>query len=186
MTDQDILALFFVRDENAIQQTQLKYGDYCAKVTAQILKDPLDREECWNETLLKVWNAIPPQRPKNFKLYLAAAARNAAFCRYRSQTTQKRGGVEVDAALEELDGCISSAQNVEDRLFVKELGEAINQFLDGLPTRERSIFLRRYFFTESTKEIAQRYQLRESNVLMILSRTRKKLNLHLKKGGFLV
>lgn len=186
MTDQDIIALFFARDETAIQQTQLKYGTYCEKVTAQILKDPLDREECLNETLLKVWNAIPPQRPNNFKLYLAVAARNTAFCRYRSQTAQKRGGVEVDVALEELGECVSSVQSAEDKLYKKELGEAVNRFLDGLSSRERRIFLRRYFFTESTKEIAQRYQLKESNVLMILSRTRKKLNLHLKKGGFLV
>lgn len=186
MTDQDILALFFARDETAIQQTQLKYGAYCGKVTAQILKDPLDREECWNETLLKVWNAIPPQQPKNFKLYLAAVARNTAFGYYRGQTAQKRGGVEVDAVLEELDGCISSTKSAEDRLLVKELNEAVNQFLDGLSLRERNVFLRRYFFMENTKEIAQRYQLKEANVLMILSRTRKKLKRHLEKGGFSV
>lgn len=184
MTDQDILTLFFARDEDAIRQTQQKYGAYCGKITAQILRDPQDREECWNETLLRVWNAIPPQRPKNFKLYLATAARNIAFSFYRKQIAQKRGGVEVDLALEELNECISTMESTETYLVAKDLGETVNQFLDGLPLRDRSIFLRRYFFTENTREIAQRYGLKESNVLMILSRTRKKLKLHLKKGGF--
>lgn len=186
MTDQDILALFFARDEDAILQTQLKYGAYCGKVTAQILKDPLDREECWNETLLRVWDAIPPHRPGNFKLYLAATARNLAFSLYRKQTAQKRGGAEVNLVLDELAECVSNGKNAEDHLAAKELGDAVNQFLDGLTVRERSIFLRRYFFTEDTKEIARRYGLRESNVLMILSRTRKKLKSHLEKGGFSV
>ena len=185
MTDQDIIELFFARNEDALQQTQLKYGAYCGTVTAKILKDPLDREECWNETLLRLWRAIPPCRPKNFKLYLAATARNIAFSRYRNQTAKKRGGAEVALVLEELGECVSAVQSAEDPLLVKDLAENVNRFLEGLPPRERGVFLRRYFFTESTKEIAQRYGLKESNILAILSRVRKKLKLHLEKGGFL-
>lgn len=184
MTDEEILSLFFQRDESAIEQTRSKYSAYCEKITAQILRNRQDREECWNETLLRVWNAIPPQKPGNFKLYLATCARNLAFSYYRRLTAQKRGGVEVELALEELSECIPALGTPEDTVLAKDLGAAVNQFLDTLNARERSIFLRRYFFTESTGAIAERFGLRESNVLMILSRTRKKLRLYLSKEGY--
>ena len=186
MTDEEILTLFFQRDESAIEQTRLKYGAYCEKIAAQILKSRQDCEECLNEALLRVWNAIPPQRPGNFKLYLAAAARNLAFSYYRRLTAQKRGGAEVELALEELSECVPNPDTPEDTVLAKDLGETVNRFLGTLSARERSIFLRRYFFTESTREIAERYGLRESNVLVILSRTRKKLKFYLRQGGYSV
>lgn len=184
MTDEEILTLFFQRDENAIEQTRLKYHAYCEKIMKQILKDRQDREECWNETLLRVWNAIPPQKPENFKMYLAACARNLAFSYYRRLTAQKRGGGEVELALEELSECVQISETPEDSVLARDLGAAVNQFLKTLDAKERGIFLRRYFFTERTKEIAKRYGLRESNVLMILSRVRKKLTLYLSQEGY--
>lgn len=186
MTDEEILTLFFRRDEDAIEQTRLKYGAYCGKITAQILKDCQDCEECWNEVLLRVWNAIPPQKPKNFKLYLAAAARNLAFSYYRKQTAQKRGGTEVGLALEELSECIQASETPEETVLAKDLGGAINRFLGTLSGRDRNVFVRRYFFTESTREIGKRYGLRESHVLVILSRTREKLKIYLREGGYSV
>lgn len=184
MTDKEIVSLFFQRDENAIEQTRLKYRAYCEKMMKQILKNRQDCEECWNETLLRVWNAIPPQKPENFKMYLAACARNLAFSYYRRLTAQKRGGAEVELVLEELSECVPTPETPENLVLAKDLGAAVNQFLDTLSARERGIFLRRYFFTESTGEIAEHYGLRESNVLMILSRTRKKLRLYLSKEGY--
>jgi RNA polymerase sigma-70 factor (ECF subfamily) len=186
LTDDEILSLFFQRDEAALEQTRLKYGAYCGKITAQILENQQDCEECWNETLLRVWNAIPPQKPGNFKLYLAASARNLAFSYYRKLTAQKRGGAEVVLALEELSECAQTSESPEDTVLAKDLGGTINRFLETLSERERNVFLRRYFFTESTQEIARRYGLRSSNVLMILSRTRKKLKLYLRQEGYLL
>lgn len=184
MTDEEILNLFFRRDEDALEQTRLKYHGYCGKLLAQILRDRQDCEECWNETLLRLWNAIPPQRPENFRMYLAACARNLAFSRYRKLTAQKRGGSAVELALEELSECVPTPESPEDSTLAKDLGAAVNRFLETLSPRDRSVFLRRYFFTESTGEIAQRFGLRESNVLMILSRTRKKLRLYLSQEGY--
>ncbi len=184
MTDEEILSLFSQRDDRAIEQTRAKYGAYCDKIAARILKNREDREECLNEAFFRVWNAIPPQKPENLRLYLAAAARNLAFSYFRRQTAQKRGGAEVELALEELSECVRASETPEDTVAAKDLGEAVNRFLGTLGARERSIFLRRYFFTDSIGEIAQRHGLRESNVLMILSRTRKKLRRFLREEGY--
>lgn len=184
MTDQEIITLFFQRNERAIEQTQIKYGAYCQKIAGRILQDPRDCEECFSETLLRVWNSIPPKKPSNFKLYIAAITRNLAFSSFRKMTAQKRGGTEVELALNELSECLSSAETPEGAVLVQELGNVINRFLATLPLRDRNIFLRRYFFTESTKDIAVRYKLRESNIHMILSRTRGKLKRYLQEGGY--
>jgi RNA polymerase sigma-70 factor (ECF subfamily) len=117
---------------------------------------------------------------------LAASARNLAFSYYRRLTAQKRGGAEVVLALEELSECAQTSESPEDTVLAKDLGGTINRFLETLSERERNVFLRRYFFTESTQEIARRYGLRSSNVLMILSRTRKKLKLYLRQEGYLL
>lgn len=186
MTDKEIITLFFQRDERAIEQAKEKYGTYCQKIAVQILQDHQDCEECFNETLLRVWNSIPPHEPKNLKLYIATITRNLAFSYYRVKTAQKRGGAEVNLALEELSECISSSEMLEDTVLAQDLGDVINRFLATLSLRDRNVFLRRYFFTEDTKDIAIRYKLRESNVHMILSRTRKKLKRHLQEEGYAV
>ncbi len=185
MQDNEILALYFRRDETAIRETQLKYGAYCFQIAGRILKNRLDCEECLSDTWNRVWSTIPPLEPDSLRLYLAAIVRNLAFSRYRAQCAEKRGGTEVEAALDELAECIPAPGSPEETVMADELGQTINEFLGTLTARERTIFLRRYYFMESAREISGRCSLRESNVLTILSRTRKKLKQYLRQEGYL-
>ncbi|MBE6923943.1 MAG: RNA polymerase sigma factor [Ruminococcaceae bacterium] len=184
MNDDQILDLYFARDERAIRETNETYGAYCMQVAERILCDRQDAEEMVNDTLLRAWHTIPPKRPVVFKLYLAKIVRNLAFSRYRARAAEKRGGGELTLALEELSECVGGGDDPQERVDVKELTVAIQRFLDTVSPRDRKIFIRRYFFVESTADIASRFGLKESNVLMILVRVRKKLKGYLIKEGF--
>ncbi len=182
--DEEILTLYFRRDEAAVAETEKKYGAYCRHIVARCLPRMEDCEECVSDLYLRIWNAIPPQRPDNLRLYLGAAARNLAFSRWRKLYTVKRGGAAVELALDELAECLPASGTPEETVETRELGERINRFLADLPERERRVFVRRYYFTDSTAEIASRFGLRENTVLAILSRMRKKLRIYLQKEGY--
>lgn len=183
MHDNQIVDLYIARDERAIGETNQKYGTYCLQVANHILSDRQDAEETVNDTWLRAWNSIPPNRPGVLKLYLAKITRNLSFSRYRAQTAQKRGGGEIMVALDELAECVGNGEDIESRLDRQELTASIQRLLKTVSLRDRNIFIRRYFFVESIADIAQRYGLKESNVLMILTRVRKKLKEHLIKEG---
>lgn len=185
MNDSDIIELFLTRNERAIEETSTKYGSYCFTIANQILKNQEDSEECVNDTWLKIWNAIPPQHPARLSLFLAKITRNLSFDKYKAKTAQKRGGGEFQLVLEELEECLPSSSNVEHEYQAKELGRAMNQFLRSLPERDCGIFLRRYFYVEAVPQIAKKYQIKQGNVLLILSRTRKKLLQYLKQSDYL-
>lgn len=182
MDDHAIIELYWQRDERAIHETDEKYGPLCFSLAWRILEQHEDAEECVSDTWLRAWNAMPPQRPGRLQHFLAKITRNLAFDRWRRDHADKRSAVTV--ALEELEECLPSPRGIEEPLREKELRKALDRFLRGLPQRERGIFLRRYFYVDSTKEIAEFYGLREDHVLTVLSRTRKKLRQHLRKGGF--
>jgi len=185
MTDEAIIDMYFDRNEEAIRASNVKYGKYCTAVADNILNSIEDAEECVNDTWMRAWNAIPPERPSVLKLFFARITRNLAINRYRASNAKKRGCGEIAAVLDELDGCIS-AKDTEAMFDAVELSRAINTFLEGLEVRERVVFLRRYFFAEDTETVAMRYGMKKSNVRTILSRTRKKLKAHLTKEGFTV
>lgn len=184
MRDEQILALFDRHSEDALRMVEEDYGAYCRKIAGDILDRPEDVEECIQDTLHRAWRSIPGNHPRCLRSYLAAVARNLAVNKYRSVTAQKRGGRSA-LLLEELSECLSDQVSAEDQVLKKELGEAVNRFLRGLPGRERDIFLRRYFYAESVSEISERYLLREAAVYTSLSRTRKKLRKYLRKEGYL-
>ncbi len=184
MEDEKILDLYFARDEQAIARTDQKYGTYCFSLANNILRSPPDSEETVNDTYLRAWNAIPPQRPQVLKLFLARITRNLAFSRWRSLSAGKRGGGEMDLVLEELAGCLAAPNGAEDRLEARELSRAIRTFLDSLPVREQGLFLRRYFFVEETEVIAARFGMKPESVRRQLSRTRLKLKNYLLKEGY--
>lgn len=186
MEDAEIVGLYWKRDERAITESDAKYGVYCYTVANNILLNHEDTKECINDTWVKAWNTIPPQKPKSLKPFFAKIIRNLPLNRYQMQNAKKRGGDTVTVAIEELDECISSGDDVESAYFAKLLQKNVNQFLHTLPKRDCDIFLCRYFFLESTAEIAKRYGMRESNVLVILSRLRKKLKKFLRKEGYTV
>lgn len=184
MDDSKIIQLYHQRNEQAISETDAKYGAYCRAIAYRILYSTEDTEECVNDTWLKTWNSIPPQMPKSLQTYLACIVRNLAFDRYRMKAREKRGGGEVDLALEELEQCADRLADVEAEYQLQELGEAINRFLHKLHRRDRDIFVARYYFVCPVAEIASKLGMHTNYVHNILSRTRKKLKVYLEKEGF--
>ena len=184
MEDERIIQLYFARDEQAVAETDRKYGGYCFTLANAILNNREDAEEAVSDTYLKTWNAIPPKKPQVLKLFLAKITRNLSFSRWRTYTAEKRGGGAMELVLEELDTCIPAPGKVEDSLMGKELAKAIRCFLNTCPEREQDIFLRRYFFVEETETIARRYGMKPATVLRTLSRTREKLKNYLTREGY--
>ncbi len=185
LEDEKIIELYWQRDENAISKTDQKYGAYCQSIANNILQNKEDSEECVNDTWLKAWESIPPQKPVNFRMYLAKIVRNLAFNRFNANRAKKRGGGEMVLVLEELSECIADKTDVEQELIGKELKEYILGFIKELPERDRNIFVRRYFYVDPVKSIAKRYGVSENYVMVILSRIRKLLKCSLKKEGFI-
>ena len=184
MDDRAIIALYWDRDQQALVQSERKYGGYCYTVAHRILDDREDAEECVNDTWYQAWSAMPPHRPGCLRMFLAKITRSVAVNRFKALCARKRGGGQAALALEELAGCLAVETDVEDAVLARELGETIRRFVRELPEREGDIFTRRYFFTESIREIALAYGLTVNNATVILSRTRKKLKQHLMKEGF--
>jgi len=182
--DVQIIELYWRRNEQAIAQTRTKYGTYCRTIAGNILHNAEDADECVNDTLLRVWNAIPPQRPTHLRLFLAKIVRNLAFDRYKVRTAQKRGG-ELPQILAELDACLPDRETVEQQVLAGELEAALNRFAGSLPPREGNVFLRRYFFAEPNDIIAKRYGMTANHVAVLLNRTRKKLKIFLEQEGLM-
>ena len=181
MDDRKIIELFFARDERALRECEERYGKYCETIAKNILASDEDADEIVNDTLLRAWNTIPPEDPKSLKVYLGTLSRNLSLDRYRKMTAEKKGGCEVSLCLEEAEEFLADTSEEYDK---SELSALLNEFLHSLPERECDIFVRRYFYCDSTAEIARRFALKETNVLVILSRTRKKLKNALEKGGY--
>ena len=185
MDDKQIIDMFFRRDEQAIRECMETYGAYCRSIAAGILSDPADAEETVADTWLAAWDSIPPTRPQNLRLYLARLTRNRSIDIWRKGQTQTRGGGQIPQVLEELSECVGPQSDPEQQLNAKELSNAVTAFLKTEPTMRRSVFLRRYFYLEDLPDIARRYQLRESNVRMMLCRTRQKLRKFLIQEGYI-
>lgn len=175
MDDNKIVDLFFERDERAIELTEEKYGKYCFAVAFNILNSTEDSKECVNDTYVNAWNSIPPHRPMQLRTYLGRLTRNISLNRYASDRAAKRF-CGADLAFEELDEYIPSGIETADEVVLKD---TIERFLESLKEKERIIFLRRYWYFFSIREIALSLKMSESNVKVILLRTRKKLQIFL-------
>lgn len=186
MEDTKIIDLYFSRDEQAIAETNTKYGNYCYTIAQNILRSHPDSEECVNDTWLRAWNAIPPKKPNKLRLFLGKITRNLSVDRFRSWNAEKRGGSETALVLEELRSCTDITGDPANAVEKQLLETTVGNFLNSLPSREQGIFLRRYFYAEQIADIARRYKIQEANVRLILSRTRQKLRVVLQKEGFFV
>ena len=184
MNDESIIALFNARDEQALSATQSRLGGYLYTVAYNILGSAQDAEECVNDTLMHLWNAIPPNHPENFYAYAAALSRNLARNRYASEHAQRRGGDTVSEILDELHDCCSD-ENVEAEVDAHMLGEAVTRFLHGVKKKHRIIFVQRYFYHASVRSIAEQLHIRESYVTTTLARTREKLRTFLREEELL-
>ena len=181
MTDKQIVDLYWQRDEMAIYETDVQYGKYCFSISYHILHDSKNAEECVNDTYLAAWKAMPPHRPSSLSAFLGKITRRLSLKRWRDQSRQKRGGGMKEISLEELEECIPSGKSIDEKMETAMLTEIVNAFLENLPMNERRVFLRRYWYCDSIKEIAFRFRFSESKVKMMLKRTRDKLLAHLEK-----
>lgn len=184
MEDNQIIQLYWDRDERAIASTAEKYGGYCTSIARNILGNQEDTEECVNDTYLQAWNAIPPHRPQRLALFLGKITRNLALNRYQCSTAEKRGGGQLPAVLEELAECIPDRGTVEQAYDRQELIAAINGFLEMLPPEKRNLFVCRYWYTDSVAAVAARFGRKEGATAMALSRIRKDLRRYLQERGF--
>ena len=186
MDDRKIIDLYWARSQQAIAESELKYGAYCRAIARGILDREEDAEECVNDTWFNAWNAMPPKRPDVLSAFLGKITRNLSIDRYKAIHADKRGGGNVPAALSELEECVPSLHGVESAMDEKLLSQAIDAFLRTLPQRECNVFLRRYWYVDSVKEIAKRFGLNENSVKSILFRTREKLRIYLEREGIQV
>ncbi|MBQ8834856.1 MAG: RNA polymerase sigma factor [Oscillospiraceae bacterium] len=186
MKDDGIIDLYWARSEEAISETDRKYGKYCRRIADNILNDMQDSEECVSDTYLKAWNAMPPQRPTRLSVFLGTITRNLALDKYRLGRAEKRGGGELVLALEELWECAAGAGGEEQLVEGMVVTQVLNCFLASLSRENRIIFLRRYWYVCSVKEIADGMRLSESKVKMSLLRSRNKLREMLEKEGISV
>ena len=184
MTDSQIIALFWDRNEDAIQETDAVYGRKLFTISDKILRSHHDAEESVSDTYMKAWESIPPQKPNYFFAYLAKICRNFSLRRIEWNAAEKRNA-EIVTLTTEMETCIPD-QSYERKLEGEELGRVLNRFLESLSLDSRLIFMRRYWYTDSIQEIAERYQMSQSKVKTQLHRTRNKLQLFLESEGIYV
>lgn len=184
MDDSQIVALFWNRDESAIEHCERKYGSYCHSIAYRILGDHMDADECVNDTYQAAWDSIPPHKPAMLSTYLGKLTRRISLKVLRTKDTQKRGNGEVEISLDELSECISADHSVEGEMEFKELVSLLNAFLTALPADERRVFIRRYWHALPINEICEQFGFSKSKVESMLHRTRKKLRNLLKKEGY--
>ena len=182
MQDKEIVALYFDRNEKAIEYTQQKYRAYCHSVAHRLLRDEQDDEECLNDVWLAAWESIPPNRPLSLKSYLGRITRNLSAKRLRDINRKKRGK-DLTVYLEELSDALPADDGVESSLESAVLREAIERFLMRQSAVNRSLFICRYYYLDSIGELALRFGLSENSVKLRLLRLRQKLREELVKEG---
>lgn len=185
MQDHQIISLYWQRDETAIRETEKKYGRYLIKIAYNILSDWADCEESVNDTYLRAWNSIPPQRPDSLPAYLAKITRGLSIDICRKRTRRKRRASENDLSLSELESCLSAGDTTQQAFDANQLARAISAFLRTLPADARDTFIGRYYFSDPVRDIAAYCGMSESKTKSMLRRTRLGLRAYLEKEGFL-
>ena len=180
MDDNEIIELFWHRSEVALTECQNKYGGYCKKIARNILSNDSDADECLNDTWFKTWNAIPPSRPSRLMAFLGRITRNLSLNRYESARSQKRGGGSMEIVLDELTD-IPAPEKADEG----EITKTIDAFLRSEPIENADIFLKRYWYLRSVKEISDEYGFNENKITSLLFRMRGRLKQRLEKEGLM-
>lgn len=182
MDDKKIIELYLQRDEKAVEITQAKYGAYCSRIANNILSIPEDAEECVNDTWVSAWNKIPPTIPLSLKAFLGKLVRDISLNRYIHDHAKKRySGMEV--LLDELEECIPSDFDVHQCIAQQELSALLNKWLQALPCDEMALFVQRYFYGDSVKELAKLYGCTENQMAQKMLKLRKHLKAYLRNEG---
>lgn len=180
MEDRKIIDLYWARIEDAIRATGEKYGRLCHYVAGNILSSREDCEECVNDTYLGLWNAIPPERPARFSVFVSRITRNLALKKYEYLSAAKRNP-ETVCSLDELGDCVSGRDTVESELEDRRIEAAIDDFLWQQEEEKRHVFILRYWYFASIEDISRRTGFSQSKVKSMLYHLRKGLRAHLEK-----
>ncbi|MCL1866135.1 MAG: sigma-70 family RNA polymerase sigma factor [Oscillospiraceae bacterium] len=189
MDDTAIVALYLNRDENAISETEKKFGRYLTKIALNTFGSVEDSKETVNDTYLKAWNSIPPHEPQVLSTYLGKITRELSIDLFRKRSRQKRQGSSYALSLSELEECAAApdnAGNPEQALESKDLSEKINGWLKSVPKETRDVFVGRYYFMDSVKDVAFNHDMSVSKAKVVLHRARNDLKKYLEKEGYIV
>ena len=182
MEDEAIIALYHARSEQAITETQKKYGAFCSRIARGLLSRREDAEECVSDTWLAAWDRMPPERPGALRAFLGRIVRNLSISRYRALHAQKRfAGVEL--MLSELEECVPAPDTVERTLEARELAQLLEGWLNGLSPDDRALFLRRYWYGDAVQALAKACGQSPNHVSQRLRRLRLRLRAALEAEG---
>lgn len=184
MEDEQIVSLYWERNETAIRETESKFDRYLTKIAYNILADREDSRESVNDTYLAAWDSMPPHRPSVLSAYLAKLTRRISIDRFRYRTREKRMGSEYAVSLSELGDCVSGGNTTEEIVNVKLLADAIGIYLRLQSKEARTAFIARYYFLDPIQEVAASCGISESKCKSLLYRTRLGLKEYLEKEGF--
>ncbi len=178
--DEAILDLYFARDERAIAETDRKYGRLCMNVSMGILESRPDAEECVSDAYLRLWGAIPPERPQSLRSYVLRIVRNLSLNRLRHLTADRRNR-DLTVSFDELEACMPVRDEASG-----ELSRLISAFLRTEGDLDRRLFLGRYWYNLPVKELARQWNMTPNAVSLHLCRTRERLRQYLQEGGYTV
>ena len=184
MEDDEIVRMYWDRNEQAIAETSAKYGRYCTNIAMNILNNPENAEECVNDAYLNAWNSIPPHKPSILSTFLGKIVRNLSLNKYKQIHRAKRGGYELPLILDELGEIVSGEEAILDIVIRNELIKTINEFIASLSKEKQYMFFRRYWYSDSIKEIAANCGRTENYISVELGRIRNKLREYLKERGY--
>lgn len=183
MEDSVIIELYWTRNEDALIQTDRKYGPMCRALAFNILSDRQDSEECVNDTWHRAWNTMPPQRPDSLRAYLGRIVRNLSISRLRARTAQKRGS-GVTVMFSELEDCLPSTTQTDQEVDAKELASAISRWLRTQNTDDRVLFVRRYWYGDASHDLARKWDLLPNQMAKRMLKLRRSLKQFLEQEGF--
>lgn len=183
MQDNEIITLFFERDEKALSELSDKYGKRLLNISKNVLGSKEDAEECVNDAYMAVWNRIPPEKPSSLFAYISKIVRNTALTKLRDNSAKKRGR-NLTVCIDELEDILPDTQSVFDSITAAELSSLINGFLLSCDQDERDIFILRYYGYMPVSDIAKKYGFTQSRIKMLLKRCRDKLEKYLERNGY--
>ncbi len=183
MEDKKITEMFLNKDEKAVTLLLEKYGRLFKKIAFNIVGNEEDAEECVNDTCLEVWNAIPPTKPDILLSFSVKVLRRVSINRLRYNLREKRNS-DLTIPIDELSECLSTSDVTAEFLESTHLRTIINDFLRSIDEESRNLFVKRYFFFESIKDLSEHFGISENKVSVRLHRVRNKLSLRLKEEGY--
>ena len=186
IADEQIINLYWQREETAIQETDKKYGKFLFRIAYNILHDSLDCEECQNDTYLGVWNAIPPTRPTVFPAFITQIMRRIAINRYKEKMSKKRIPFELTISMDDLNDTLHSGNTVEADFEAEEIGKLINEYVRKLSDRQRYIFIERFYLAETVETIAKDLSISTPTVYREIEKIKKGLKLHLERNDVFI